>query len=161
MPRRHVAPTAAETPLGHLQEAELAAIVGYQIAQAALVTDRVFAEAAGEPHGLRQIEYTALTLIAENPGGSQARLARALAVTPPLITAVVDRLQARGLVERVQSTDDRRHQLLQVTDAGRALAQEASTAIIAAERAALPLSAAERAMLIELLHKVAAARAGR
>jgi DNA-binding MarR family transcriptional regulator len=85
-------PRPALTPAGRLEEARLQAVLGYQLAQASIVTDAIFRKEAGDPLALREVEYTVLTLIAENPGGSPARLARALAVTPPHITALVDRL---------------------------------------------------------------------
>jgi DNA-binding MarR family transcriptional regulator len=146
------------TPAGQLEEARLQSVLGYQLAQAALVTDRIFTEHAGEPFQLRPVEYTVLTLIAENPGGSLARIARALAVTAPNVTVMVDRLEARGLVERGQSELDRRTQVLHVTPAGAELVRKSTERIIQAEQALLQLSAGERAMLLELLHKVACAR---
>jgi DNA-binding MarR family transcriptional regulator len=151
-------PRPALTPAGRLEEARLQAVLGYQLAQASIVTDAIFRKEAGDPLALREIEYTVLTLIAENPGGSPARLARALAVTPPHITALVDRLVARGLVQRRANDEDRRAQILAVTRAGADLVRKATERIVAAERAALALTPGEQAMLAELLHKVACAR---
>jgi len=48
-------------------------------------------------------------------------LAKALGVTPPDITRLVDRLVEQGLVSRREHPDDRRMQLLQVTDKGHSL----------------------------------------
>jgi DNA-binding MarR family transcriptional regulator len=146
------------TPAGQLAEARLHFVLGYQLAQAAIVTNGVFARTAGKPFGLRPVEYTVLTLIAENPGGSQARLARALAVTAPNITAIVDRLEARGWIARSRSEDDRRSQALHATQQGEELARKATQGIIDAERALSALSAGEQMILVELLHKVACAR---
>ncbi|HVE53473.1 MAG TPA: MarR family transcriptional regulator [Ramlibacter sp.] len=160
MPQKRTA-RSDQTPAGHLEEARLQSVLGYQLAQAGIVTDGVFAASAGEPFGLRPVEYTVLTLIAENPGGSLARIARALAVTAPNITVMVDRLEARGLVEREQSAEDRRTQVLHTTAKGADLVRKATERIIEAEKATLQLSAGEHAMLLELLHKVACARAGR
>jgi DNA-binding MarR family transcriptional regulator len=146
------------TPAGQLEEAHLQRVLGYQLAQAAIVTDAIYAGKVGEPFGLRPVEYTVLTLIAENPGGSLARLARALAVTAPNITTMVDRLEARGLVARQQSDSDRRAQVLHTTAKGASLVRKATQLIIEAEKAALGLSPGEHAMLVELLHKVACVR---
>lgn len=146
------------TPAGRLEEARLQMVLGYQLAQASIVTDAIFRREVGEPLELRPVEYTVLTLIAENPGGSSARLARALSVTPPHITALVDRLVARGFVQRKASAEDRRSQVLTATRAGAELVRKATERIVAAERAALPLSTGEQAILAELLHKVACAR---
>lgn len=152
-------PRPDTTPAGRLDEARLHDVLGYQIAQAAIVTTQAFSSAVGERFGLRPVEYTVLTLIAENPGGSAARLARALAVTAPNITMWIDRLESRGLVRREQSTSDRRSLVLHATPEGQAVARAATERILAAEREALShLSVGERAILVELLHKVACAR---
>jgi DNA-binding MarR family transcriptional regulator len=146
------------TPAGRLEEAGLQRVIGYQLAQAAIVTDTLFQRAVGEPHALRPVEYTVLTLIDENPGGSLVRIARALAVTPPNITTMVDRLEARGLIARTQSDEDRRTQVLRTTTKGATLVRKATQQILALEKESLALSAGEHAMLLELLHKVACAR---
>jgi DNA-binding MarR family transcriptional regulator len=148
------------TPAGRLEEARLKKVLGYQLAQAAIVTDAIFRNEVGETLELRPVEYTVLTLVAENPGGSLARIARALSVTPPHITAIVDRLEARSLVSRDASDKDRRTQVLSVTRAGADLVRKATQRILVAEQATLPLSAGEQAILAELLHKVACARDG-
>lgn len=148
----------ALTPAGRLEEARLQMVLGYQLAQASIATDALFRAKVGEPMELRPVEYTVLTLIAENPGGSPARLARALAVTAPNITAIMDRLVVRGLVQRKASSEDRRAQILTVTAKGAELVRRATESIVSAERAALALTAGEQAILAELLHKVACAR---
>jgi DNA-binding MarR family transcriptional regulator len=87
------------------------------------------------------------------------QLAQALAVTPPNITMWMDRLEQRGLVERERSTTDRRAQHIRATPRGASLVRRAMKSVLDSEQAALgALSAAERAMLIELLHKVARCR---
>jgi DNA-binding MarR family transcriptional regulator len=147
------------TPAGRLAEARLHEVIGYQIAQASIVTLSVFARAAGAALELRPVEYTMLVLVKENPGGTAARLARALAVTPPNITMWLDKLQRRGLVRREASQTDRRTQHLYVTDKGRRIAEEATQRVIEAERLAFAhLSTGERTILVELLHKLALKR---
>lgn len=149
------------TPAGALLEAGLQQIVGYQLAQAAITTSEVFTRQVGEALGLRRVEYTLLTLIGQNPACSSARLARALDVTPPNITMWIDKLVQRGWVQRAQSATDRRSNRLMLTDAGAALAREATQRLLAGEAEQLAgLSAAERAILLELLHKVALCRKG-
>jgi DNA-binding MarR family transcriptional regulator len=146
------------TPAGRMEEARLQKVLGYQLAQAAIVTDAIFFEQVGTPFNLRPVEYTVLTLIAENPGGSLVRLARALSVTPPNISTMVDRLESKGLIARQASEEDRRAQVLHVTAKGAELVREATQRIVAAESTSLPLTAGEQAILAELLHKVAMAR---
>lgn len=154
--KRSAAPTL--TPAGRLEEARLQMVLGYQLAQATITTSLIFDKMVGGPLELRPVEYTVLTLIAENPGGSPAQLARALAVTPPNITAIVDRLVARALVQRKASAEDRRAQILTASRAGAELVRKATERIVDTERTTLTLTAGEQAILAELLHKVACAR---
>lgn len=148
-----------QTPYGRLAEAGLHGILGYQLAQAAITTTRVFTERVGQPSELRPVEFTILTLVHENPGVSARQLADALAVTPPNITMWIDKLERRGLIARERSTTDRRAQHIRTTPAGAALARQAVERVLEGEQATLAaLSPAERAMLIELLHKVARCR---
>jgi len=147
------------TPAGGLSELELHQIVGYQLAQAAITTDRVFSKQVGVPIGMRRVEYTLLMLIRENPGCSAARLARALAVTAPNITALVARLEESGWVVREQNATDRRSQHLHISAKGAKITADTTKLLVEGEREALVgLSAGERAILIELLHKVATGR---
>ncbi|WP_425256650.1 MarR family transcriptional regulator [Rubrivivax sp. RP6-9] len=148
-----------ETPAGRLAETGLQGILGYQLAQARLTTDEVFLQSAGRRLALRPVEFTILALLDHNPGVSARQLARALAVTPPNLTTWLERLERRGLIARVRSESDRRTQPVMLTPEGAALARQAAQDIIAAEAAAVDnLSPAERALLLELLHKVAARR---
>jgi len=153
------APAREQTPFGRLAEAGLHTILGYQLAQAMITTMQVFVERIGAVFELRPVEFTILTLVDENPGVSARQLADALAVTPPNITMWIDKLERRGLVERERSTTDRRAQHIRATAEGARLARQAVQGVVEGERSTIVgLSPAERAMLIELLYKVARAR---
>lgn len=153
-------PHADRTPQSRLSEGPVHGILGYQLAQASIVTDQVFDERVGSlDGGLRRVEFTILALVQANPGVSARSLARALAVTPPNIAIWIDKLESRGLVERERSSRDARVQHIQLSRAGAALVQRCTQALLDGEQAALAaLSPAERAMLVELLHKMALAR---
>ena len=156
MPQRSKRALEDCTPDGHLVAVGLKEILGYQLAQAAVVTSAVFQREVGGPHELRTVEYTVLQLIAENPGCSPVRLAKALAVTKPNITMWVDRLVGRGLVQRTPSLSDKRAQELRTTAEGERLAQAATTSLRTAEADSMAgLSHGERAILLELIQKVA------
>src|SRR6516164_7622835 len=147
------------TPAGRLAVERLHDVIGYQIAQASIVTLAIFQRAAGDALELRPVEYTMLVLVHENPGSTAARLARALAVSAPNITMWLDKLQRRGLMRREASETDRRSQHLYLTDKGRKLAEEATRRVIEAEHHAFShLSNGERAILVELLRKLALKR---
>jgi DNA-binding MarR family transcriptional regulator len=146
------------TPHAKLSEAPLHGIVGYQLAQAKIVTDQVFDELARRT-GLRKVEFTLLGLLRANTGASARQLARALAVTPPNIAIWLDKLENRGLVTRARSATDARVQHIHLTNAGRILVDRTVQSLLDGEQEALAaLSHAERAMLVELLHKVALLR---
>ena len=72
------------------------------------------------------------------------------------LTRLVDRLEEAGLVARERSPHDRRAQHIRLTRAGRALAKKAHEISLEMEHETLQhLSDAERAMLLELLQRVA------
>jgi DNA-binding MarR family transcriptional regulator len=131
-------------------------LVGYLLAQADIPLKRAFVQHIGEPFTLRPVEFTVLALVAHNPGMTGKQLAQVLAVAPPNITLVLDKMTEKGLLERVRSETDRRAQNIHLTPGGRALAERALAVSHTMEREALRhLSEGERVMLLELLHKVA------
>lgn len=80
-------------------------------------------------------------------------------MTPPNIAIWLDKLESRGLVSRTRSESDARMQHIRITRAGAALVDRLVQLLLEGEQSALAaLSAAERAMLIELLHKIAMSR---
>lgn len=148
------------TPLGRLDEGSLHGILGYQLAQATIVTTAVYMQAAGTPLSLRPVEYTILQLVKDNSAITPGRLAKALGMTAPGITIWIDRLEQRELVKRERSETDRRAQNITATRKGRELVAQATKDVLIQERAALQsLSDGERTMLLELLQKVARLRA--
>ena len=133
----------------------LAGIVGFHIARAAVTTYDAFERFIGKPFDLRKVEFSLLMLVQANEAIAPKRLARALAVTAPNLTLLLDRLQDRGLIRRERNPLDGRSQNVVLTDRGRKLAREAAAAAEPMERELLSnLSGAEHAMLIELLDKL-------
>jgi len=74
--------------------------------------------AASEPFGLPTGSLTIMALIAQNPGSSQVELAEYAGITGPSLVGIVDELERRGLVQRERSKEDRRRNMLVVTDKG-------------------------------------------
>ena len=150
---RHDAGKAAAAPLSL---GALSDIVGYHIAQAAVVTYDTFERYVGEPFELKKVEYSLLLLLLANGPLSPKRLGQALKLSPPMLTLLLDRLQERGLLKRERSESDRRSQNIVLTASGQRLAEDSAAAAGPMERELLDrLSPAERMMLIELLRKVA------
>lgn len=73
-------------------------------------------------------QYRVLGLLDAGPAVSSA-LADRLAVRPPSVTAVIDGLVARGLVDRRPVQDDRRRVSHVLTGSGRRLLAEADAAV--------------------------------
>ncbi|MBL0085658.1 MAG: MarR family transcriptional regulator [Ideonella sp.] len=147
-------PAAAEPDA--LSLGALGGVLGYHLAQAAVFTYGLFERHVGEPFQLRKTEYSMLMLLLANGPLSPKRLAQALALSAPNLTMLLDRLQDRGLLKRERSQTDRRSQNIVLTEQGLKVATEGAAAAGPMERdLAQRLSSAERAMLIELLGKVA------
>ena len=76
--------------------------------------------------------------------------------SPPNVTAIVDRLEAAGLVRRMRDESDRRVVQGEITERGWDALAVAAPRVFAAERLILKaLSKADRAVLTELLGRVA------
>ncbi|MGH1415155.1 MAG: MarR family winged helix-turn-helix transcriptional regulator [Pelagimonas sp.] len=86
-----------------------------------------------KPFGLRMLTYTALVLIVDNPGLSQAQLAEAMGIERPNLVVIVDELEGRDLITRDRVPTDRRAYALKTTLAGRRLYDQALEAVIAHE----------------------------
>jgi DNA-binding MarR family transcriptional regulator len=142
-----------------LDQSRLTHLVGYAASRASIELKKTFARHLG-PLGLKAVEFSILVLVASNEQVNQKQLGMALDVSAPNMAITLDRLAERGWIERVRATHDRRAQLIRLTDAGRELVKRAERIAQTMEHPALkPLSAAERALLIELLMKVARGRA--
>ena len=141
---------------GPLKLGALSDVLGYHIAQAAVVTVGTFERHVGLPLGLRKVEYSLLMLLLANGPLSPKRLGQALALSAPNLTLLLDRLQDRGLILRERSQTDRRSQNIVLTESGRQLADDGAASAEPMEAELNDrLSHAERLMLIELLRKVA------
>jgi long-chain acyl-CoA synthetase len=84
-------------------------------------------EVAIAPLDLSLPQYRVLALLGDGSTASSV-LARQLAVSPPTVTAVVDGLVARGLVERRPDPEDRRRLTLLLTRDGKRLLAAADAA---------------------------------
>jgi len=150
----------SETPQqGHLQERDLRHLVGFQVAKASIVTLAIFDDVVGQPEGLRTVEYTVLALIDSNGSVAPAQLAKTLNLSPSYITVALDKLEARGFINRQADQRDRRGQRLTTTAKGHQEALRLTRSLIEAERRAMStLSPVEQLMLAELLGKLARSR---
>ncbi|HMM86768.1 MarR family transcriptional regulator [Azohydromonas sp.] len=152
------APAAARA--GALDESVLAHLVGYHLAKADAPARRTFERHLGAPLRLQPVDFSLLVLLLANGSATPKQLSQALDVAPPKVTLLVDRLAERALLRRQRSAVDGRALDVLLTDAGRDLATQALRISRTMESTLLQsLSPAERAMLVELLAKLARAPA--
>ena len=141
---------------GPLDQAGMQHLMGYRLTLAELASRRVFQRHVGTPFKLRPVEFTILVLLLGNGSATPKQLAQTLGASPPNVTVLIDRLVERGLLQRQRSDTDGRAMNLRLTDKGLDLARRAQRVSQTMEGSLLaPLSAAERAMLGELLLKLA------
>ena len=75
-------------------------------------------------HDLTHAQWVPLYKLAHGECATMAELARALQFDPASMTRALDRLEAKGLVQRVRSQSDRRVVNLELTPAGHQVASE-------------------------------------
>ncbi len=168
MPRSSPTPTAAPNVTaaprahrdgalpGHLDHGRMRKLLGYNLAQAAIPSFKIFQKRIGEPFQLRRIDFTILMLVASNRHVTQRQMSLALEVSPPRLTLVCDKLEERELITRTRSDDDRRKQYIALTRKGTALVRKAERIADHMEKELLGhLTELEQAMLFQLLEKVA------
>jgi MarR family transcriptional regulator for hemolysin len=144
---------------GHLDHGRMKKLLGYNLAQAAIPSFKIFQKRIGEPFQLRRLDFTILMLVAANPGVTQRQMSLALDVSAPRLTLVCDKLEERELITRTRSEDDRRKQYIALTRKGSALVRKAERIAEHMERELLGhLTALEQTMLFQLLEKVAVHR---
>ena len=76
---------------------------------------QAYDEAVGERLGLNLAERRCLSLLYGGPQPAGA-IAQATSLTPAAVTALIDRLEARELVARTRSAEDRRKVMVEVTE---------------------------------------------
>ncbi|WP_172296822.1 MarR family winged helix-turn-helix transcriptional regulator [Pseudoruegeria sp. HB172150] len=100
------------------------------------------------------VQFAALDAVSKAPGIDQATLAGLIAYDRTTITGVVDRLVAKGYLQRTQSEKDRRAKVLKVTEKGQAALLQVRPAVMAAQTVMLRgLDEAEAEAFMTLLRK--------
>lgn len=138
-------------PKQKLNQGALPQLLGYRLR---LAQQSVFRDFAASVQGLSPGRVGLLITIQANPGVTQSRLAEAVNRDRSTMVAVLDQLEARGLIERRRGAD-RRTNGLWMTRAGRQLLARALRGIARHERrVASRLSPAGRRQLLALLAKI-------
>ncbi|WP_150135190.1 MarR family winged helix-turn-helix transcriptional regulator [Streptomyces hyaluromycini] len=129
----------------------LEARLGYLLKHVQAELARTSAEALA-PFGMDGHELAVLVVLAGPEQLSQIEAAGRLGVDRTTMVALLDGLEQRGLVERRRSPQDRRRNIVELTDAGRERMGRAEEARLAAERRFLaPLDDPTAATLVRAL----------
>ncbi len=90
------------------------------------------------PYGLTTEQFQVLKRLYEHGGGvSQNQIATGLAKSPANITRILDRLEAKGLLERRSNPEDRRSSLIFLTAEGTVLIDRVSADLADVEQRVL------------------------
>jgi MarR family transcriptional regulator for hemolysin len=129
--------------------------LGFHIARASVVAYEAFDVHIGRPFDLRKVDFSLLMLLAQHGSVPPKSLVQMLSLTPPKLSMVLERMQARGLIERTPDPHDRRSVQVALTVPGAQLARELEPVARRMEQGLKKrLSAADHAKLIQLLRKL-------
>jgi DNA-binding MarR family transcriptional regulator len=132
---------------------------GYLLWRIAL-RSRELIDQALEPLGIRARTFALLAFLSHVGPMSQQTLGQYAGVDASTMVALVDGLEALGVIERRRDPRDRRAYLLHLTAAGKRALETAGRLTTDVEKELLSaLEPAERTRLVELLKTVAAGRA--
>lgn len=112
---------------------DIESFIGYNLKRAYMVVQEDFRAALG-PGGMAPRVFSALSLVVRCPNITQSELARRLGIERSGLVAMVDDLQARGLLKRVPVPSDRRVQALVATPSGHTAYTQAHERVKAHER---------------------------
>ena len=155
-PRASTAPIAPQPRPGTepLDTRALECLVGYNARRASIAIGAVFFERMAA-YGLKQADFSVLSLLAHNPGATSRQLCNTLDILPPNLVSLVATLDSRGLIERRPHPHDGRAVGLHLTAAGETLIREAEKTVVQLEAdASARLTSRERETLIRLLQKI-------
>lgn len=143
--------TAAPLPKSPARLSRLYTRPGFLLRRAHQISAAVFEDAC-RGLGLTPAQFGILTVLQAHPGMGQSSLARALGFDKVTVLRVLRGLQARGLVTREPSDDNRRNVSVNLTADGEALLRQAQRpAEQAYRRLMAPLDKQQQEQLIELL----------
>ena len=132
---------------------QLHILPGHLIRRAHQISSALFAANLAD-YDLTAVQYAALAAISGSQGIDATRLAGLTASDKATIGGVVERLQAKALVQRQPSKGDKRAKALSLTPAGKALLGEVEERVLKTQAQMLePLDERERRQLIALLKK--------
>lgn len=133
---------------------------GYLIRRLHQIHVAMFQEACAD-YEMTPLQYSLLSALAVRGTADQTSLAADIALDRTTTTGALKRLEARKLVERPVSDDDRRARICKLTPTGATMLNKIESAARDAHRKTLdPLDKAEQATLIAMMQRIVAKHAG-
>ena len=124
---------------------------GHYIRRLQQIAVGVFMEET-QTFGVTPVQFAALNALLATPGIDQRTLAASIGFDTSTIGGVVDRLEARGWLQRQVSPEDRRARLLTLTPEGQRLLQDVAASVLSTQQRILaPLSEDERRTFLRML----------
>lgn len=117
-------------------------LIGFRMRRIHAHLTRNFSASLGEA-ALKPGGFSALGLIASNPGLSQQMLSQALGQDKATVVALIDELEQRGWAVRRRAVKDRRRHDLHVTEAGEAALAHLAEAAALNERGVVSVLSSE------------------
>lgn len=147
-----VRPKKAQTPA--LERGVLEDLLGYHLRRSQVAVFQDFVRAM-DGMALTPGQFGVLALIQANSGLSQSALGQAMGVDRSTVVAVIDKLEARGLVQRTAAANDRRSNALRLSAEGMKRFAAALKRVYGHEKQITKrLTAAERTQLLNLLRRI-------
>ena len=124
---------------------------GYLFRRMQQIAVAIFVEECRE-FDLTPVQYAALIAIHTHPGIDATRLSAVIAFDRSTLGSEIERLEAKKLIDRKPSGEDKRVKLLYLTKAGAAILRDIMPSVEKAQaRMMQPLKAADRKVLLALL----------
>lgn len=138
----------------HTADIDLEGLPGHYIRRLQQIAVAIFLQET-EAFGVTPVQYAGLQAVRRMPGMDQRSLARSIGLDTSTVAGVVDRLEARGLMVRNASPDDRRVRLLSLTDEGETLLDQIEPAMLRAQKRMLePLSRKDQQEFMRMMRVV-------
>jgi MarR family transcriptional regulator, organic hydroperoxide resistance regulator len=142
---------ARSTKAERIDTSILESKLGYQLR----MTDRAMSRDFVQDVGMTQVQYSVLSLIATNNNPSQVDVGESLGMDRASTMAIINKLEAAGLVRKRLSTIDKRMHALQLTEDGEKLFPEINRKVIEHEnRFQEKLTKTEQAVFLKCLWKI-------
>ena len=127
---------------------------GYLFRRMQQIAVAIFVEEC-RAYDLTPVQFAALVAIHTHPGIDATRLSAVIAFDRSTLGNVIERLEAKKLIERKPSIEDKRVKLLYLTKAGATLLRDITPSVDRAQARMLqPLKPADRKVLMALLSQL-------